>query len=138
MSDFIPLSPVTDYRLTMSDGTVIECTTSLQDTLAFEGQKKRSLTAAVGQVPLTSDLIWLAWHAACRENKTELRQFARFSAQLVKIEANRAVNPIMSSTLMTRSTVARRSRKWLAQTLPPWISSKADQHVGARDRSSAI
>ena len=92
MSDFIPLSPVTDYRLTMSDGTVIECTTSLQDTLAFEGQKKRSLTAAVGQVPLTSDLIWLAWHAACRENKTELRQFARFSAQLVKIEANRAVN----------------------------------------------
>lgn len=87
MSTFNQLSPVNDFRITLADGTRIECTSELQDTLAFEGRQKRSLVSAAGQVPLTTDLLWLAWHAACRENKTEIRQFAKFVAQVTEFEA---------------------------------------------------
>lgn len=82
MSEFRKLSPVTTYQITLADGKTIETTTSLADTLAFERENKRPLMSSIGQPPLTTDLLWLAWHAACRESKTELRQFAQFSTRV--------------------------------------------------------
>ena len=85
--DFRKMSPVTTYRITMSDGKTIETTTSLSDTLAFERENRRPLVSGIGQPPLTTDLLWLAWHAACRESKTDLRQFAQFTSKVEQFES---------------------------------------------------
>ena len=86
MSEYNPLSPVNEFRIGMTTGQQIEVTSSLQDTLAFEKDQRRPLVVSAGTVPLTSDLLWLAWHAACRESKTELRQFAAFAARVQEFE----------------------------------------------------
>ena len=86
MSNYNALAPANDYRITLNDGQVIEVTTSFQNTAAFERDQKRPLAPQSGAVPLTTDLLWLAWHQACREQKTELRQFAQFMARVVDVE----------------------------------------------------
>ena len=86
MTAYNALAPANDYRLTMSSGEVIEVTTSVANTLAFEREFRRPLAPQAGSVPLTTDLLWLAWHQACREQKTQLRQFALFQAQVANIE----------------------------------------------------
>lgn len=86
MAGYNALSPVNDFRITLADGTVIETTSSLQDSLAFEKEQRRPLVQSAGTVPLTSDLLWLAWHAACRAGKTELRQFAQFMGRVEDFE----------------------------------------------------
>ena len=67
-------------RLTLNDGTTVEVTTSLADTLALERAKGRAPEQT------TIDALWLAWHAAARERKVEARQFDRFAASVVSFE----------------------------------------------------
>ena len=93
MSGYNALSPVNDFRIGLADGTQIEVTSSLQDSLAFEKDQRRPLVASSGTVPLTSDLLWLAWHAACRAGKTELRQFAAFAARVEEFEVRSKETP---------------------------------------------
>ena len=48
--------------------------------LALRGMVRRRLGASAAY------LLWLAWHAACRAGKTELRQFAQFMGRVEDFE----------------------------------------------------
>lgn len=72
------------YLITLKSGEEVEVQTGMRDVLAWEKANKGA--PFLGQGMLSHhQMLWVAWSAARREGKTDVRSFDAFAAQVVDL-----------------------------------------------------